>query len=163
MIGFILDGGYQTDVNVVDIGQFSPIWHAYHHGHWDAVDALLARGADINDDVGFGCTPLVDACPRGMYHHAVELIDRGADLNAQFHSPPDGINKTPSLQSSEGVASDPSISVVGPPACLARTFSRSGQMRNPRVGNPRKPRDGMNTLWEVYRKSSKSPSNMGPP
>ncbi|KAJ4300140.1 hypothetical protein N0V88_002809 [Collariella sp. IMI 366227] len=50
----------------------------------DAVDTLVAHGADIDDDIGFGYTPLFDACLFQKYQMAAELIDRGANVNVEF-------------------------------------------------------------------------------
>ncbi|KAK4153482.1 ankyrin repeat-containing domain protein [Chaetomidium leptoderma] len=88
VIKFILDGGYETNVHVLDGRQYPPIWHAYLHGQWEAIDVLLARGADIDDDVGYGYTPLIDACIRKNPVAVAELIDRSANANVVFYSAP---------------------------------------------------------------------------
>lgn len=81
LVNFVLDKEYQTTVQAVDLYEMSPIWHAYLQGHWDIVDALLARGANIDDDLATGYTPLIDACLFGDFSKATELIKRGADVN----------------------------------------------------------------------------------
>lgn len=81
LVEFILDGKYQTDVQLVDTSELSPLWLAYIQGHWDVVDTLLARGADIDDDLAAGYTPLTDACLFGEFASARKLIARGADVN----------------------------------------------------------------------------------
>lgn len=81
LVEFILENKYQTEVQVMDPSEMSPLWHAYMSGHWDVVDALLARGADINDDLAAGYTPLTDACFFGEFPSALALIARGADVN----------------------------------------------------------------------------------
>lgn len=81
LVEFILDNKFQTDVQVVDSTELSPLWLAYLQGHWDVVDTLLARGADINDDLATGYTPLTDACLFGEFSSALALIARGADVN----------------------------------------------------------------------------------
>ncbi|KAH8912082.1 ankyrin [Coniochaeta sp. PMI_546] len=81
LVEFILDNKYQTDVQVVDTTEMSPLWLAYLQRHWNVVDTLLARGADINDDLASGYTPLTDACLFGEFSSALELISRGADVN----------------------------------------------------------------------------------
>ncbi|KAL2019267.1 hypothetical protein VTK56DRAFT_9811 [Thermocarpiscus australiensis] len=88
MIPFILDGGYQTDVHVLDGRGLSPIWHAYLHGQSKAVDILLARGANIDDHIGYGYTPLMDACLRTGFSGAAELIDRGANVSVEYFAAP---------------------------------------------------------------------------
>jgi ankyrin repeat protein len=81
LVDYILDGKYQTDVQLVDTTEMSPLWLAYIQGHWDVVDTLLARGADINDDLAAGYTPLSDACLFGEFSSALKLVTRGADVN----------------------------------------------------------------------------------
>ncbi len=44
MIRFILDGGYETDVHVLDSRQLSPIWHAYLHGQCALRASLIVLG-----------------------------------------------------------------------------------------------------------------------
>ncbi|KAB5536018.1 hypothetical protein GE09DRAFT_338172 [Coniochaeta sp. 2T2.1] len=81
LVKFILDNKYQTDVQVVDPSEMSSLWLAYLEGHWDVVDTLLEQGADINDDLAAGYTPLTDACLFGEFSSALALIARGADVN----------------------------------------------------------------------------------
>lgn len=113
LIRHILDRGYQADVDVLDRRGLSPLWHAYLAAQClstepcscclvlscaaadaplltgTAVDLLLARGADVDDDLGRGYTPLMDACLRSSNHErAVELIARGANVNTALHAAP---------------------------------------------------------------------------
>lgn len=81
LVNFVLDNNYQNNVQAPDHNDLSPIWHAYSRGHWDVIDNLLARGANIDDDLATGYTPLVDACFFGNFIKAMKLIDRGADVN----------------------------------------------------------------------------------
>ncbi len=57
-----------------------------------AVDLLLARGADVDDDLGRGYTPLMDASLWSNHDAAVELIARGANVNVALHAAPYRIN-----------------------------------------------------------------------
>jgi hypothetical protein len=57
------------------------------------VDLLVARGADIDDDVGDGHTPLIDACFRKDSSAACHLIDRGAKVNVEFRATSPRVSK----------------------------------------------------------------------
>lgn len=59
------------------------------------IDVLVAHGADIDDDIGHGYTPLIDACLMKDFDSACELIDRGADVNIEFHAAPPRISEDP--------------------------------------------------------------------
>ena len=57
----------------------------------EAVDVLLAYGADIDGDAGYGYTPLIDACFCLNAEGLAELTDRGADVNVEFYAPPGNV------------------------------------------------------------------------
>ncbi|KAK4196111.1 hypothetical protein QBC40DRAFT_258338 [Triangularia verruculosa] len=66
----------------------SAMWHAYLNGHWAMVDALLAEGASVDDDLSQGLTPLVHASLFQRGEHLIELIKRGANVETAFISKP---------------------------------------------------------------------------
>ncbi|KAL2257688.1 hypothetical protein VTK26DRAFT_9304 [Humicola hyalothermophila] len=88
MMRYILEGGYQTDVQVLDHIDLSPIWHAYYRRQWEPVDLLVELGADVDDGIGCGYSPLMNACITERFIEAVELIDRGANVNVEYHAGP---------------------------------------------------------------------------
>ncbi|KAK4226729.1 ankyrin repeat-containing domain protein [Podospora fimiseda] len=92
MISFIIQEGYQTDIHELDSMTFSPIWRAYQHDQWIAFDLLLAMGADIDDDIGYGYTMLVDACLFNAFTRAFHLAENGANVNVQCLALPDGLS-----------------------------------------------------------------------
>ena len=63
-----------------------PAWTALHFavqlGQIDAVHALLEAGANVNDTLPDGTSPLVLATQNGHWELGAFLIDRGADVNA---------------------------------------------------------------------------------
>lgn len=97
LVEFVLDNKYQTDVQLVDTIETSPLWLAYMHGHGNVVDTLLARGADIDDDLAAGYTPLLDACFFGEFSSARNLIARGADVNVVCTACPMTVSRYPMM------------------------------------------------------------------
>ena len=63
-------------------GGFTPLLHAAMSGDLDAVKALLAAGANINQAAADGMTPLIVATVKVNEAVALHLIERGADVNA---------------------------------------------------------------------------------
>ena len=78
-----LNGGIAGFLSSVgSVGGLSPLHHAVRQGNLDAVKALLANGANINDTTDTdGTTPLLEATINGQYDVALYLIDKGADVN----------------------------------------------------------------------------------
>ena len=76
-----IDGG--MDVNVK---QYTEGWAclatAADHGHIDLVNALLERGADVNQRMSNNCTALMTASDSGRIEIMKILLDNGADLSA---------------------------------------------------------------------------------
>lgn len=62
-------------------GGLSALHHAARQGYADAVGVLLDAGADINQMTADGHTPLLVALINGQFDVAMELIERGADVN----------------------------------------------------------------------------------
>ena len=63
-------------------GGLTPLHHAIRQGHREAVELLLERGADINQQtVGDDTTPLLMAAVNGQFDLAMLLIGKGADPN----------------------------------------------------------------------------------
>jgi ankyrin repeat protein len=75
-------GGGGGDPAVAKNGGLSALHHAVRQGHVDAVLALLAGGADIDQPAGAGATtPLLLATMNGQFDIALKLIERDADPN----------------------------------------------------------------------------------
>ncbi|MDE0755109.1 MAG: ankyrin repeat domain-containing protein, partial [Woeseiaceae bacterium] len=63
-------------------GGLTPLLHAIRQGHVDTVQALLERGADINQaSAGDHTTPLLMAMVNGQYDLGLMLLASGADPN----------------------------------------------------------------------------------
>ncbi|KAI1646022.1 ankyrin [Daldinia loculata] len=75
---FLLDH-YQPPIDIEDTHGMSPLHWAYKAGRWNMIGWLLQNGANINAQDGNGCTLLLDACARGCFRDALNLIDLGAN------------------------------------------------------------------------------------
>lgn len=62
-------------------GGLTALHHAARAGHVEALRALLDGGAGIDQRSGDGSTPLVLSLLNGQFDLAMELIQRGADVN----------------------------------------------------------------------------------
>jgi ankyrin repeat protein len=69
-------------VRITSKGGLTPLLHAARQGYTGAIEALLDRGADI-DQVGGGdgTSPLLIATINGQFDAAMVLLERGADPN----------------------------------------------------------------------------------
>lgn len=78
-----LNGGIAGFLNSVGgVGGLSALHHAVRQGNIEAVKALLAAGANINDTTDTdGTTPLLEATINGQFDVALILIEKGADVN----------------------------------------------------------------------------------
>ncbi|WP_083232879.1 ankyrin repeat domain-containing protein [Endozoicomonas atrinae] len=61
----------------------SHLHNSAQNGHLEAIDALIARGADVNARTKDGRTPLHNAAQNGHLEAIDALIARGADVNAR--------------------------------------------------------------------------------
>jgi ankyrin repeat protein len=61
------------------MGGLTALHYAVRQGNVEAVDALLDRGADINQVSADGTTPLMLATINGQFDLAMHLLERGAD------------------------------------------------------------------------------------
>lgn len=66
----------------VDPSAFSALMFAVRAGHTDVVRVLLDGGADVNDALSDGTSPLVIAIANAHFELASYLLDRGANPNA---------------------------------------------------------------------------------
>jgi ankyrin repeat protein len=62
-------------------GGLTPLVYAARANSLDAVKALLAKGADINQTTGYGWSPLLVASQNRFYQLGAYLLDQGADPN----------------------------------------------------------------------------------
>ncbi|KAK4032641.1 ankyrin repeat-containing domain protein [Parachaetomium inaequale] len=65
----------------------SLLWMACHANDIPAVRRLAALGADVNEDLGNGYTPLLDACLFAKVDLARELLALGAAIDVPFTGP----------------------------------------------------------------------------
>jgi hypothetical protein len=65
----------------------SLLWMACHTNNIAAVRRLAALGADVNEDLGNGYTPLLDACLFAKVDLAKELLALGAAIEVPFTGP----------------------------------------------------------------------------
>ncbi|HUL71758.1 MAG TPA: ankyrin repeat domain-containing protein [Vicinamibacterales bacterium] len=62
-------------------GGLTALHHAVRQGYVESTRVLLDAGADVNEKTGDGHTPLLVALINGQFDVAMELINRGADVN----------------------------------------------------------------------------------
>ena len=62
-------------------GGLAPLHHAVRQGHVEAALTLLEAGADIDQTIADGSTPLLMASLNGQWDLASILVERGADPN----------------------------------------------------------------------------------
>ncbi|KAI1660844.1 ankyrin [Daldinia decipiens] len=77
---FLLDY-YQPPIDIEDHHGMSPLHWAYKAGRWNMINWLVQNGANINAQNSNGCTLLLDACARGCFLDALNLIKLGANPN----------------------------------------------------------------------------------
>ncbi|KAI1320058.1 ankyrin repeat-containing domain protein [Xylariaceae sp. FL0255] len=78
-VRLILDGAYQSDLEIEDHNNMTPLAHACVEGNWSIVDFLLEVGASINARVD-QVSLWVHLCQNGLFAEAVRLLDLGADI-----------------------------------------------------------------------------------
>ncbi|KAK4173407.1 ankyrin repeat-containing domain protein [Triangularia setosa] len=76
--------GYLAEISKKDALGITPIWVAYYDNKMDVVGELVQHGADINEDLGNGFTPLIHACMFGRWGQAIDLINLGANIDTRF-------------------------------------------------------------------------------
>ncbi|KAI0467767.1 ankyrin repeat-containing domain protein, partial [Xylaria cf. heliscus] len=112
----LVDGGYQTNVEVYDHGDLTPLVYAFFRGDWAMIDFLLEHGADIDVRIG-SLNALGYACLLGYYAEALRLLDLGATPEYEF-----------------GKFGEPRIyfhliAVAGAPDCPSSRASKQAQFR----------------------------------
>jgi ankyrin repeat protein len=75
------NGGYLPG-SYLPAGSFTAFIFAVREGHIDCVKVLLAAGAEVNDTLPNGATPLTVAILNAHYEIASLLLDKGANPNA---------------------------------------------------------------------------------
>ena len=73
--------GFRNRPAPKDGGALTALVYAVRSDDLDAVKALLAAGADINQTTGYGWSPLLVATQNRFYRLGAYLIDHGADVN----------------------------------------------------------------------------------
>ena len=57
---------------------------AAKYGHFEAVDLLISRGADVNYEIMGDETPLINASEQGYLDIVKHLVTKGADVNKSW-------------------------------------------------------------------------------
>jgi len=83
MISMLVDAGCDPNVRCEGPHRETPLHWAASNDDVEAIDALVAAGADIEADgaVIGGLTPIADAAAFGMWAAARRLLDHGAAVN----------------------------------------------------------------------------------
>ncbi|RYC54229.1 hypothetical protein CHU98_g11983 [Xylaria longipes] len=91
LVKTLIEGGYQTQLEVEDIFGQTPLAHAFcAHQHDAIIPYLRSKGCDININLGnfvldispYPGSPLIMACEAYQYHDAIRLVELGADVNS---------------------------------------------------------------------------------
>ncbi|KAI1452847.1 ankyrin [Annulohypoxylon moriforme] len=80
---FLIDEGYQTDVDVQDHTGSTPMTYAYFAGNWRSIDFLVEVGASLDATLG-PFTLLKHACYEDRFAEALRFIELGVDVAASF-------------------------------------------------------------------------------
>ncbi|OTA68114.1 ankyrin [Hypoxylon sp. EC38] len=80
---FLINEGYQPDVDVQDHTGSTPMSYAYFAGSWASIDFLMETGASLNANLG-PFTLLKHACYEGRFAEALRFIELGVDIDASF-------------------------------------------------------------------------------
>ncbi|KAI1133936.1 ankyrin [Hypoxylon sp. FL0543] len=79
----LLKEEWQTDVDVQDHFDSTPMSYAYFAGSWASIDFLVEMGASLDATLG-PFTLLKHACCEGRFAEALRLIELGVDIAASF-------------------------------------------------------------------------------
>ena len=69
-----------ADLNGVDSGGWTPLFHAANQGHTEGVKLLIQAGADVNHGKETGFTALFSAVLGGHVEVVRVLLDAGAEI-----------------------------------------------------------------------------------
>jgi ankyrin repeat protein len=69
-----------ANLNGVDSGGWTPLFHAAHQGHTEGVKLLIQAGADVNHGKETGFTALFSAVLGGHIEVVRALLDAGAEI-----------------------------------------------------------------------------------
>jgi ankyrin repeat protein len=69
-----------ANLNGVDSGGWTPLFHAAHQGNTEAVKLLIQAGADVNHGKETGFTALFSAVLGGHVETVRELLHAGAEI-----------------------------------------------------------------------------------
>ena len=69
-----------ADLNGVDSGGWTPLFHAAHQGYTEGVKLLIQAGADVNHGKETGFTALFSAVLGGHVEVVRILLDAGAEI-----------------------------------------------------------------------------------
>ncbi|EMR64652.1 putative nacht and ankyrin domain protein [Eutypa lata UCREL1] len=81
---FLINRGYQTDVDCEDHLEMSPMSYAYYSGNWECIDLLVEHGATPDARLG-PFTLFKHACFYSRFHEAFRFVELGADLDLSLH------------------------------------------------------------------------------
>ncbi|KAI1469610.1 ankyrin [Daldinia caldariorum] len=82
---FLISQGHQTDLDVQDHWDYTPMTYAYYANRWDTIELLVNAGASINVPLGY--TSLIQhACNSCRFYEALRFtnLGMGTDLAKSF-------------------------------------------------------------------------------
>ncbi len=81
---FLIDQGYQTDVESKDHLDMTPMSYAYFSGNWECINLLVERGATLDTKIGL-FTLFKHACFYSRFCEALRFVELGADMDINFN------------------------------------------------------------------------------
>ncbi|KAK8087140.1 ankyrin repeat-containing domain protein [Apiospora phragmitis] len=82
LVKWLIDSGFQADVNALDESGLSPLAYWSNLGTDASImDYLICKGADPNLMVSENCNLLLDACWHERFDAAMKLLQHGADID----------------------------------------------------------------------------------
>ncbi|RYO89283.1 hypothetical protein DL762_003306 [Monosporascus cannonballus] len=81
---FLIEGGYQNDVEARDHRGMTPMSYAYYSGNWESIDLLVEHGATLNARLG-PASLFKHACWYSRFSEALRFIELGADVDVTYN------------------------------------------------------------------------------
>ncbi|MHC9543365.1 MAG: ankyrin repeat domain-containing protein [Vulcanimicrobiota bacterium] len=123
-VGILLESGADPALQVEEEGRFfGPLHEAVSQDRADCLEMLLNAGAPIDMKGSHGMTALHSAVINGHLHVVQFLLDRGADINAEYEEDPT-MKATPLLIALLSGKTECAALLQKHGACMGRSLNR---------------------------------------